>query len=308
MGRAGAPAIRPAGGVVAIVGPTATGKSDLALDLAESLDGEIVNADAMQLYRGMDIGTAKVPASERRGIAHHQLDVLEVTDEASVAAYQRHARADLGRIAAAGRRAIVVGGSGLYVRALLDRISFPGTDEAVRAGIQARADELGPGLLHDELARADPAAAERIDRANTRRIVRALEVIELTGEPFSARLPTYTYEIEAVQLGIAVPAVDLEDAIGRRTRAMFAAGLVEETEELLARGLAGGPTAARAVGYAQAIGVVRGELGVEEARDQVALATRQLARRQLKWFRRDPRVTWLEPGSDLARRAHRLCP
>lgn len=293
--------------VVAVVGPTATGKSDLALDLAEALDAEIVNADAMQLYRGMDIGTAKLPVSGRRGIAHHQLDVLEVTDEASVAAYQRHGRADLERIAARGRRAVVVGGSGLYVRALLDRICFPGTDEAVRARIQARADELGPGLLHDELARRDPAAAERIDRANTRRIVRALEVIELTGEPFSAQLPEHCYEKPARQIGIVYADSQLDDRIEQRTRAMFAAGLVEETEHLLAHGLAEGRTASRAVGYAQAAAVVRGELSRQDAHEQVALATRRLARRQRKWFRRDPRITWLEAGTDLARRARKLC-
>lgn len=292
--------------VVAIVGPTATGKSDLALDLAEHLGAEIINADAMQLYRGMDIGTAKLPVEQRRGIAHHQLDVLDVTEDASVAAYQKYARADLTAIRNRSAAVVIVGGSGLYLRALLDRIDFPGTDPDVRAAWEARAAEDGPGVLHDELARRDPEAAARIERGNARRIVRALEVIELTGEPFSANLPDYTYAIPAVQIGLDLPAAELDGRIDARAEQMFATGLVAETEHLLARGLAQGRTAARAVGYTQALAVLRGGLSPDEAVAQTALATRQLARRQRKWFRRDQRITWLSAGTPLLDQARRL--
>ncbi len=284
----------PHGAVIAVVGPTATGKSDLALDLAEREPSEIVNADAMQLYRGMDIGTAKLPRAERRGIPHHQLDVLDVTEEASVAAYQRSARADIERIHAAGKRAILVGGSGLYVRAVLEHFEFPATDPEVRARLQQRADRIGPGLLHDELAQRDPEAAARIDRANTRRIVRALEVIELTGAPFTASLPDPTYVYPTVAIGIDVDAAALDARIDARAKDMFARGLVEETEALLGRGLAEGKTASRAVGYEQAIEVLAGRRTRAEAVEDVALATRQLARRQRKWFKRDDRITWIE--------------
>ncbi|HLR58322.1 MAG TPA: tRNA (adenosine(37)-N6)-dimethylallyltransferase MiaA [Beutenbergiaceae bacterium] len=284
----------PHGAVIAVVGPTATGKSDLALDLAEREPSEIVNADAMQLYRGMDIGTAKLPRAERRGIPHHQLDVLDVTEEASVAAYQRSARADIERIHAAGKRAILVGGSGLYVRAVLEHFEFPATDPEVRARLQQQADRIGPGLLHDELAQRDPEAAARIDRANTRRIVRALEVIELTGAPFTASLPDPTYVYPTVAIGIDVDAAALDARIDARAKDMFARGLVEETEALLGRGLAEGKTASRAVGYEQAIEVLAGRRTRAEAVEDVALATRQLARRQRKWFKRDDRITWIE--------------
>ena len=292
--------------VVAVVGPTATGKSDLALDLAEHLGAEIVNADAMQLYCGMDIGTAKLPPDQRRGIAHHQLDVLEVTQDASVAAYQTCARADVTAIRNRGSAVVIVGGSGLYLRGLLDEIDFPGTDAKVRAGWEARAAEQGPGMLHDELTRRDPEAAARIDRGNTRRIVRALEVIDLTGRPFSANLPDHTYAIPALQLGLDLPATELDVRIDTRAEQMFRTGLVAETEHLLARGLEEGRTAVRAVGYAQALALLRGELGEDEAIAQTALATRQLARRQRKWFRRDPRIAWLTPGARLLDQARRL--
>ncbi|SED86904.1 tRNA dimethylallyltransferase [Ruania alba] len=282
--------------MVAVVGPTATGKSDLALDLAAALDAEIINADAMQLYRGMDIGTAKLSVHQRRGIAHHQLDVLEVTEEASVATYQSHARADLRACRERGCAVVVVGGSGLYVRALLDRIDFPGTDPDVRAAWEERAAAEGPGLLHEELARRDPEAAARIDRANTRRIVRALEVIEITGRPFSANLPDHTYEIPATQIGLDLPADELDARIEWRAQQMFADGLAAETELLLDEGLEEGRTASRAVGYAQAIAWLRGEITEADAIESTALATRQLARRQRKWFRRDPRLTWLDPS------------
>ncbi len=289
----------PRGAVIAVVGPTATGKSDLALDLAEREPSEIVNADAMQLYRGMDIGTAKVPPDARRGIPHHQLDVLDVTEEASVAAYQRAARADIEQIRAAGKRAILVGGSGLYVRAVLEHFEFPATDPEVRARLMERAEQIGPGLLHDELARRDPEAAAQIDRANTRRIVRALEVIELTGAPFTASLPDPTYVYPTVAVGIDVDGAALDARINARAREMFTRGLVEETEALLGRGLAEGKTASRAVGYQQAIDVIAGRCTRAEAIEQVALATRQLARRQRKWFKRDNRITWIGQNETL---------
>lgn len=287
--------------VVAVVGPTATGKSDLSLDLAQSLDAEIVNADAFQLYRGMDVGTAKLAPHERRGIPHHQLDVLDVDEEASVAAYQEAARADLERIAAAGRRAVVVGGSGLYVRALLDELSFPGTDPAVRAELERRAEAEGTGALFAELERLDPAAAERIEPRNTRRIVRALEVIQITGAPFSASLPPGRYAVPAVQIGLEMPRETLDERIEARTAAMWRAGLVEEVRALAPRL---GRTASRAVGYAEVLAHLRGELDEDAARDAVVTSTRRLVRRQQSWFRRDERITWLDAlAPDLAERA-----
>lgn len=282
--------------VVAVVGMTATGKSDLALDLAEALGGEVVNADAMQLYRGMDVGTAKLTVAERRGVPHHQLDVLDVTEEARVAAYQRAAREDLAAVAARGNRPLLVGGSGLYVRAALDHLEFPGTDPRVRAELERRAETEGRRALHDELARLDPVAAARIDPRNARRVVRALEVIAVTGRPFSAALPEHVYALPAVQIAIDVPRPELDGRIARRAAAMMAGGLVEETEVLLGRGLAEGVTARRAVGYAQAMDVLAGRRTREEATEDIAVATRQLARRQEKWFRRDPRIHWLAPG------------
>ncbi|MEE6297093.1 tRNA (adenosine(37)-N6)-dimethylallyltransferase MiaA [Georgenia wangjunii] len=291
--------------VVAVVGPTATGKSDLALDLVDLLGGpaaaEVVNADAMQLYRDMDIGTAKLAPAERRGVAHHQLDVLDVTQDANVAAYQAHARADLAAIAARGRTPVLVGGSGLYVRAVLDHLDFPGTDADVRARLEERVEAEGSRTLHSELARLDPAAAEQIGPRNARRIVRALEVIALTGRPYSATLPKHTYRVPAVQLAVAVPRPELDERIARRAAAMVAGGLLEETARLRERGFS--RTAARAVGYAQAIAALEGRTGVPETVEEISVATRQLARRQEKWFRPDPRVHWLEPGADLAARA-----
>lgn len=283
---------------VAVVGPTATGKSDLALDLAEALGGpqqvELVNADASQLYRGMDIGTAKLLEQQRRGLTHHQLDVLEVRQKASVAAYQRHARADLERLEARGRRGIIVGGSGLYVRALTDSLDFPGTDPQVRAALEQRAATEGARALWEELRRTDPVSAERIEPANTRRVVRALEVAQVTGRPFSANLPPYTDLAPTVHLALRPPRQALNLRIDARAQAMFDQGLVEETASLDAQGLREGPTASRAIGYAQALAVLDGVLSVSEAVAQTAQATRRLASRQIKWFRRDPRVHWID--------------
>ena len=290
--------------VIAVVGSTATGKSDLAVALALALGGVVVNADALQLYRGMDIGTAKLTPAERRGIPHHQLDVLDVSEEASVAAYQRAARADLTAIAARGARAVLAGGSGLYVRAALDRLDIPPTDAAVRARWQDRLDEEGSPALHARLADVDPVAAAAILPGNGRRVVRALEVIELTGRPFSAVMPTGEYAVPAVQLGLVAAREVLDGRIDARVDRMWAAGLVEEVRGLADRGLREGRTASRALGYAQVLDLLDGRCTDAEARADTARATRRLARRQESWFRRDPRITWLPAGApDLVERA-----
>lgn len=285
---------------VAVVGPTATGKSDLGLALAAALGGEVVNADAMQLYRGMDIGTAKLRPAERRGIAHHQLDVLDVTQDATVAAYQRHARADLDAIEGRGRTGVVVGGSGLYLRALLDVLELAPTDPAVRARLEAEVTTLGPGLLHDRLAALDPDAAAAIDRANARRVVRALEVVELTGG-YTAHLPEPAAVAPTVQIGLDLAVEELDRRIEARVDRMWAAGLVEEVAALAP---ALGRTAVRAVGYAQVLPLLRGEVDEAGAREATVRATRRLARKQRTWFRRDPRVVWFDATDpDLVDRA-----
>jgi tRNA dimethylallyltransferase len=280
--------------LIAVVGPTATGKSDLALALAEALDGEVINADAMQFYRGMDIGTAKLGPEERRGIPHHQIDTLEVVEDASVARFQAAARADADAIHARGRRAIAVGGSGLYLRALLDRFDFPETDPVVRAGLEARAEVEGPGLLHRELALLDPVAASKIQPQNTKRIVRALEVIAITGLPFSSTLPGRTYALPAIQIGLRVPLDVLDARIDARAQRMWDGGLLGETRGLVTRGLRDGVTARRAVGYAEALAHLEGALTEDAAREATARNTRRLARKQLKWFGPDERVVWID--------------
>lgn len=290
--------------LVAVVGATATGKSDLAVGLALALGAEAVNADAMQLYRGMDIGTAKLPPAERRGVPHHLLDVLEVTQEASVAAYQRDAVAVLDRLAAAGRPGVLVGGSGLYVHAVVDRLVIPPTDPQVRARLEGELAAVGSGELHRRLAAADPQAAERILPSNGRRVVRALEVIELTGGPFAAELPAGRHRPGTVLLGLQAPREVLDRRIAERVDAMWAAGLVDETRALLDRGLAGGRTAPRALGYAQVLAFLAGECTEAEAREETVRATRRFARRQESWFRRDHRVVWLpHDAPDLLDRA-----
>ncbi|MEW1955914.1 tRNA (adenosine(37)-N6)-dimethylallyltransferase MiaA [Terrabacter sp. NPDC080008] len=294
----------PALPVVAVVGPTATGKSDLALDLAERLGGEVVNADAMQLYRGMDIGTAKLPVEQRRGVPHHQLDVLDVTQEASVAGYQADARAHFGDIAARGRRPLLVGGSGLYVRAALDRLEIPPTDPQVRVRLEAEAGEIGADALHARLRTLDPAAGAAILPGNVRRVVRALEVIELTGRPFSASMPKRELACPAVILGLRVERPVLDERIARRVDRMWDDGLRAETEQLLTAGLRRGVTASRAIGYSQAMAVIDGAMGEREAREDTAQATRRYARRQEAWFRPDPRIVWLDAQApDLLDRA-----
>lgn len=280
--------------VVGVVGPTATGKSDLALDLAEALGGEVVSADASQLYRGMDIGTAKVPLAERRGIPHHQLDVLEVTQEASVAAYQLAARADIAAIQGRGHHPVLAGGSGLYVRAALDILDIPPTDAAVRARLEAEADAVGAAASHARLEELDPVAAQAMEPGNVRRIVRALEVIELTGRPFSATMPTRTHVQPTVVVGLRMPRARLDERIAARVRGMWEQGLLGEVRHLESLGLREGRTAARALGYAQALAELDGILTTEQAQDQTTALTRRFARRQESWFNPDPRITWLD--------------
>jgi len=279
--------------VIAVVGPTASGKSGLALALAQRLDGEIVNADAMQLYRGMDIGTAKLPLQERRGIAHHLLDVLDVRQEASVAAYQREVRLDLAGIRFRGHRPILVGGSGLYVRAALDRLEIPPTDPVVRDRLQSELAQQGIQAMHARLVQVDPIAAQAIEPNNDRRVVRALEVVELTGQPFSATLPTREYEIPSITIGLLVPRPELDERIASRVHRMWDAGLLDEVRRLDAAGLREGRTAAKALGYRQALAHLDGHLSAEQAVEDTITATRKFARRQESWFRPDPRIHWL---------------
>jgi tRNA dimethylallyltransferase len=279
--------------MIAVVGSTATGKSELGLALAEALGGEVINADALQLYRGMDIGTAKLPEAERRGIAHHLLDVLDVTQEASLAAYQRDARGARDDVFGRGRVPIVVGGSGLYVRAVLDRLEIPPTDPLVRTRLEREAEQIGAPAMHARLSELDPIAAIAILPGNVRRVVRALEVIELTGQPFSATLPKPDYALPAVQLGLTAPREVLDERITVRVDAMWAGGLVEETLGLVAEGLLDGRTAPRALGYAQVLRMFEGELDELTARADTILSTRRFARRQESWFRRDSRIHWL---------------
>jgi tRNA dimethylallyltransferase len=279
--------------VIAVVGPTASGKSDLAIELALRLGGEVVNADSMQLYRGMDIGTAKLTTAERRGVPHHLLDIWDVTRAANVAEYQRAAGTVIDRITARGRVPLLAGGSGLYVRAVLDGLEFPGTDPELRLRLEGELEEAGPAALHARLAERDPAAAAAILPSNGRRLVRALEVIEMTGRPFSASLPTYEDRGDSTQLGLLVPRPVLDERIAARVERMWAAGLVEEVRALEPQGLRDGRTASRALGYAQVLRHLSGEWTEAEAKEETIKATRRFARRQESWFRRDPRVRWI---------------
>lgn len=291
--------------LVAVVGPTATGKSDLGVGLAAELGGEVVNADAMQLYRGLDIGTAKLAPAQRAGVPHHLLDLLDVTETASVAAYQRAARRTVEQLRAAGRPPVLVGGSGLYVQAVVDELDFPGTEPRLRAALEAELADRGPEVLHRRLAEVDPAAAHLVLPTNGRRIVRALEVITLTGRPFAARLPTGgPPRYDAVLLGVDRPTAELDDRIARRVARMFASGLVDETRALLTLGLREGRTASRALGYQQVVAALDGGSALGPAAAEAVRATRRFVRRQRSWFRRDPRVHWLDAADpDLLDRA-----
>ena len=283
--------------VVAVVGATATGKSGLALDLAERLDGEVVNADSMQLYRGMDIGTAKLPAAERRGVPHHLLDVLDVTEESTLAAYQSAARAAIADIRGRGRMPVLAGGSGLYVRAALDELEIPPADPQVRARLEARSAAGEDDALREELRRVDPAAAEAIQDNNIRRIIRALEVVGITGRPFSATAPTKTYVRPSVVIGLRDDWDALTGRIERRVEQMWVDGLLDEVRYLESLGLRRGRTASRAIGYAQALGELAGEMTQAEAVASTQAATRRYARRQESWLRPDPRVQWLDAAA-----------
>ena len=284
--------------LIALVGPTAVGKSDLAVRLARELGGEVVNADSMQLYRGMDIGTAKLTGAERGGVPHHLLDVWPVTRRAAVAEYQAMAREQLDRLAALGRPALIVGGSGLYVHATLDDFDFPGTDPVIRAELEAELELVGSGVMHAQLAAADPVAAAAILPSNGRRIVRALEVVRLTGAPFTASLPGHQpHYPHAVRIGLTADRAVLDERITRRVDVMWERGLVDEVRGLEAQGLREGVTASRALGYKQVLAFLAGEVSEDEAREQTVRETRRFARRQESWFRRDPHVRWLDASA-----------
>ncbi|MFC4902443.1 tRNA (adenosine(37)-N6)-dimethylallyltransferase MiaA [Kocuria oceani] len=291
--------------VVAVVGATGTGKTALGVELALRLGGEVVNADSMQFYRGMDIGTAKATAEERRGVPHHLLDVLDVTEEASVADFQQQARSCFAQICARGRVPVLVGGSGLYVRAALDVLELPGTDPRIRARLERELAAQGAGALRERLLRVDPESAARV--RDDRRLVRALEVWELTGRPFASFMPRREYVAPTVQLALDVDRAELHARLARRVEAMVEAGLEAEVRELAGRGLRAGRTASRALGYGQFLDVVDGRTSAEDAAEATVVATRQFARRQLTWFRADPRVHWLGgSGPETVERAMRL--
>ena len=283
--------------LIVICGATATGKSDLAVALAQSIDAEIINADSMQLYRGMDIGTAKITIEERKGIPHHLLDLLDVTEDANVAWYQEKARAAITDIHARGKHAIIVGGTGLYIKAILDELNFPDTDPVVRAELELEFATKGIAPLFERLEKLDPAAALAIDKANSRRVIRALEVIKITGKPFTANLPReessrYPY---AKQFGLVMDRDTLSERISLRVDRMWEQGLVQEAKKLVAAGIMNGTTAQRALGYAQVIAQIEGKVSEEEAQEETKRATRQYARRQETWFSRDERITWISP-------------
>ncbi|WP_309650643.1 tRNA (adenosine(37)-N6)-dimethylallyltransferase MiaA [Nocardioides sp.] len=291
--------------IVALVGATASGKTGLSLDVAEALGGEIVNTDAMQVYVGMDIGTAKVPLAERRGITHHLLDLLTVREPLTVAHFQQQARDLTARLRAGGTTPVLVGGSALYTRAILDRFEFQATDPEVRARWEAELAEVGSFALHARLTQIDPAAAAKIERENGRRVVRALEVIEITGVPYASSLPELTYaDAHTVQLGLEIDRPSLDARIEQRVAEMFEAGFVAEVVRLLDEGLAEGVTASRAIGYREVRAHLAGDLSLEAARERTVIATRQFSRRQDAWFKKDPRVVWVPfDGPDRAERA-----
>lgn len=292
--------------VIAVVGPTGSGKSDLAVNLALRLGGEVINADAMQFYRGMDIGTAKITLAERRGVPHHLLDTLDITQESSVSDFQEQARALIADIHSRGGRAILVGGSGLYVRAALDVLEFPGTDPSVRARLEEELAARGSSAMLEQLRGVDPTSAARLSDA--RRIIRALEVYELTGRPFSSFMPQREYFQPAVQLGLGVDREVLRERLATRVHGMVDRGLLEEVRQLDARGLRSGKTASRALGYSQFLKVIDGGATVEQAAEETIVATRQFARRQLTWFRADPRIQWLDwQDPDLVEKAVAHC-
>jgi tRNA dimethylallyltransferase len=283
--------------LIVICGATATGKSDLAVTLAQLLNAEIINADSMQLYRGMDIGTAKITMEERKGIAHHMLDLLDVHQDANVAWYQEKARDLISEIHGRKKDVIIVGGTGLYIKAILDELNFPDTDPVVRAELKLEFATKGIAPLFERLEKLDPAAALAIDKANSRRVIRALEVIKITGKPFTANLPreeSSRYPF-AQQFGLVMDRDTLSERISTRVDRMWEQGLVEEAQGLLQAGIMQGTTAQRALGYAQVIAQIEGKVSQDEAQEETKRATRQYARRQETWFSRDDRITWISP-------------
>ena len=281
--------------VIVICGATATGKSEIAIQIAQELDAEIINADSMQLYRGMDIGTAKLSLEEQQGIPHQLLDVLDVKEDSTVAWYQERARAAITEIHSRGKDAVIVGGTGLYIKAILDDLNFPDTNPEVRAKLEAEAEEFGSASLFARLEELDPAAALAIDRANTRRIIRALEVIEITGQPFTANLPregSSRYP-DALQFGLVMDREHLRERIDLRVDRMWESGFVDEVDRLITQGIKDGVTAQRALGYAQIIAMRDGTMTEEEAKEDTKRASRQYARRQETWFSRDARIQWV---------------
>lgn len=283
--------------VVVICGATATGKSDIAIEVAQSIGAEIINADSMQLYKGMDIGTAKLSADERGGIPHHLLDILSVREDSTVAWYQNLARKTISEIHERNKDAVIVGGTGLYIKAILDDLNFPDTDPVIRARLESEALEFGTDSLFTRLQIEDPAAALAIDRANTRRVIRALEVIEITGKPFTANLPredSSRYP-DAMQFGLVMEREHLRERIDLRVDRMWEKGFVSEVDQLISEGILEGSTAQRAIGYSSLIAMRAGTMSEEEAKEETKRATRQYARRQETWFSRDARITWVAP-------------
>jgi tRNA dimethylallyltransferase len=281
--------------LVVIAGATATGKSSLSVELAQAIDAEIINADSMQVYRGMDIGTAKISFEERQGIPHHMLDVLDVNQDSTVAWYQSGAREVIDEIHSRGKSVVMVGGTGLYIKAVIDELNFPDTDPMVRHTLNKEAEEIGIDAMFARLEKLDPAAAIAIDRANLRRIIRALEVIEITGKPFTANLPreeSIRYP-DARQFGLVMDRELLSTRIDERVNTMFEEGFVEEVQKLMPAGLLEGRTAQRALGYSQIVSHLQGEVSLDAAIEETKRATRQYARRQETWFSRDARIKWI---------------
>ena len=289
--------------LIIVCGATATGKSDLAVSLAKEINAEVVNADSMQVYKGMDIGTAKLTSEERGGIAHHLIDVLDIEDEANVAWYQQIAREKIDQILSSGKSVVVVGGTGLYIKAILDDLNFPDTDPEVRQKITDQAEKLGNDVMHERLAKLDPAAALAIPKENIRRVIRALEVIELTGKPFTANLPRQESSKypDAKQFGLVLDRGNLDEKIDKRVEDMWAKGFAREVSTLMTKGLEQSGTAKKALGYMQIMNYLNGESDEAFAKEETKRVTRAYARRQETWFSRDERIKWLAPESNAAR-------
>lgn len=289
--------------LIIICGATATGKSELAVSLAKEINAEVVNADSMQVYKGMDIGTAKLTNEERGGIAHHLIDVLDIKDEANVSWYQQIAREKIDQILSTGKSVVVVGGTGLYIKAILDDLNFPDTDPEVRQKITDQAEKLGNDVMHERLAKLDPAAALAIPKENIRRVIRALEVIELTGKPFTANLPRQESSKypDAKQFGLVLDRGNLDEKIDKRVEDMWAKGFAREVSTLMTKGLEQSGTAKKALGYMQIMNYLNGESDEAFAKEETKRVTRAYARRQETWFSRDERIKWLAPESNAAR-------